>query len=207
MVRLPDESRFPQPTHQVPTQHALHRLRLLQDRATGGWPITPGGPPSTTATAWAIMALESAEMTQRLDASPSTVAAASEFLEGEQGNETAAGVLSRFLLARRLDPPLVQRGVEFLRSFNPSTADSAGNYFASQVARYGPRDTLASWNSQLRPLLIGSQVSSGHARGSWQPSGAAASIAGGRLYETAMQLLSLEVYFRHLPVWRDDLRQ
>ena len=54
------------------------------------------------------------------------------------------------------------------------------------------------------PLLINSQVASGPHAGSWDPQGRVPDrwgYVGGRIYVTTMNLLSLEVYYRHLPIY------
>jgi hypothetical protein len=56
----------------------------------------------------------------------------------------------------------------------------------------------------LRPLLLRTQVTAGLDAGSWDPNGDvpdAWSKFGGRLYVTTLNLLSLEVYYRHLPLY------
>jgi hypothetical protein len=61
-----------------------------------------------------------------------------------------------------------------------------------------------AWNERLHPLLVDSQSNSGALSGSWNPLTPVPDrwgAQGGRLYVTAMNLLSLEVYYRHLPVY------
>ena len=56
-----------------------------------------------------------------------------------------------------------------------------------------------AWSQQLYPRLIQSQTQDGPLAGSWDPSRSAAQSAsapGGRLYVTAMNLLSLEIQQR-----------
>jgi len=63
----------------------------------------------------------------------------------------------------------------------------------------------SAWNGRLRRLLVDSQVPEGPLAGSWEPRLPVAdrwAKAGGRLYVTAMHLLMLEVYYRHLPLYR-----
>ena len=62
-----------------------------------------------------------------------------------------------------------------------------------------------AWNDRLRPLLERSQTSSGKLAGSWHPTVPNRDRwghAGGRLYVTTMNLLMLEVYYRHLPLFQ-----
>ncbi len=55
----------------------------------------------------------------------------------------------------------------------------------------------------LRDQLIDSQVQLGHERGSWFfKGGDSGADRGGRLYATCMCCMILEVYYRHLPIYR-----
>jgi hypothetical protein len=44
-----------------------------------------------------------------------------------------------------------------------------------------------------------------HLKGSWSPAGDAHAGAGGRLMITSLSVLTLEVYYRHLPLYRRDM--
>jgi hypothetical protein len=56
----------------------------------------------------------------------------------------------------------------------------------------------------MRDYLIETQSKSGHEAGSWYFDGTdLGSLAGGRLYCTAMATMILEVYYRHLPLYSD----
>ena len=62
------------------------------------------------------------------------------------------------------------------------------------------------WNQHLNPLLLRSQIKSGPKSGSWDPELPVRdrwSPHAGRLYVTTMNLLNLEVYYRHLPIYED----
>ena len=56
------------------------------------------------------------------------------------------------------------------------------------------------WNTALKEHLLANQRNSGPAAGSWDPADNWARI-GGRIYQTAMCTLSLEVYYRYLPLY------
>ena len=59
------------------------------------------------------------------------------------------------------------------------------------------------WDESLHPLLLGTQVQRGPLAGSWSPRTPVPDRWGphaGRLYVTTMNLLSLEVFYRHLPI-------
>jgi len=55
----------------------------------------------------------------------------------------------------------------------------------------------------MRDRLIAAQSAAGHESGSWhfdEPYG----NAGGRLYNTALAVLTLEVYYRYLPLYGQE---
>jgi hypothetical protein len=63
------------------------------------------------------------------------------------------------------------------------------------------------WNVRVREGLIGMQVkSAGCDRGSWDPFQPQpdrwASRAGGRLFLISLSILTLEVYYRYLPLYQ-----
>ena len=53
----------------------------------------------------------------------------------------------------------------------------------------------------MRDWLVESQSQRGHENGSWHMSGGH-SGQGGRLYCTSMATMILEVYYRHMPIYR-----
>jgi len=67
-------------------------------------------------------------------------------------------------------------------------------------------DYWKQWNGTLYPILTNSQLKTGALIGSWNPGGAVADRwgpQGGRIYVTTLNLLSLEVYYRHLPIYEE----
>jgi hypothetical protein len=61
------------------------------------------------------------------------------------------------------------------------------------------------WNSVMRQLLPERQEKRGSEKGSWDPINDRWGDAGGRLYVTCLSLYVLEVYYRHLPIYRHEL--
>ena len=57
------------------------------------------------------------------------------------------------------------------------------------------------WNAAVRDTLIGEQITDGADAGSWSPHGPWGRY-GGRLYSTALATLTLEVYYRLLPLYQ-----
>jgi hypothetical protein len=76
-------------------------------------------------------------------------------------------------------------------------------YYGSQAMYNLGGHQWHAWSQQLYPQLIRSQVSTGRLAGSWDPDRTATSAmwsnGGGRIYLTAMNLLTLEIQNRHLP--------
>ena len=64
-------------------------------------------------------------------------------------------------------------------------------------------DRWKQWNDKMRPLLIEMQTKEGHESGSWTPGGHYDTV-GGRLYMTALAVCTLEVYYRHLPIYKNQ---
>jgi hypothetical protein len=97
----------------------------------------------------------------------------------------------------------LQRGVNYLAHRGPSTSDMYFNYYATQVLHHYGGQTWDPWNVTMRDFLIASQASMGHERGSWffaDPHGS----VGGRHYTTAICTMTLEVYYRYMPLYGED---
>ena len=73
-------------------------------------------------------------------------------------------------------------------------------YYATQALHHvgGPRWT--KWNEALQEVLVEKQIKQGKHAGSWDVEGRLAE-KGGRLYVTALATCTLEVYYRHLPLF------
>jgi hypothetical protein len=70
-------------------------------------------------------------------------------------------------------------------------------------------DAWKQWNDRMRDCLVKSQDKSTNAmvRGSWDPAGDPYGSVGGRLMRTSLCLLTLEVYYRHLPLYYREAGQ
>jgi hypothetical protein len=129
---------------------------------------------------------------------------------------TAVGLLMRLYLGWRRDHPDMIRGADHLLGHLPveGTArnpqrDTYYWYYATQVLFHMGGERWKQWNNQLHPLLIESQLREGRMAGSWDPMFPVADRWGpfaGRLYVTTLNLLSLEVYYRHLPIYEETAR-
>jgi len=64
-----------------------------------------------------------------------------------------------------------------------------------------------AWNRNMRRILIETQVKEGCATGSWDPLKPVPDShgdTGGRLMITSLSALTLEVYYRYLPLYKLD---
>jgi hypothetical protein len=59
------------------------------------------------------------------------------------------------------------------------------------------------WNNKMRDFLVKSQDGDSKSPnfGSWTSQGDSHGTSGGRLMTTSLNLLTLEVYYRHLPLY------
>lgn len=129
---------------------------------------------------------------------------------------TSVGLLMRMYLGWQRDLPEMQAGADYLLSYPPEVGtpqvtrrDTYYWYYATQVLFHMGGERWKQWNNRLRPILLDSQVTEGPLAGSWDPYYPTPDLwsrYGGRLYVTTLNLLSLEVYYRHLPLYEATAR-
>jgi len=196
-------------------QRTLDFIDYAQDKQGGGWRYTPGEPGDTTVTGWQLMALKSGQMAQLHVRSPSIMLAC-RFLDSvscEDGarygymttdprkTTTAVGLLCRMYTGWRRSNPGLRVGVSYLSEWGPSEDNMYYNYYATQVLRHWGGPEWEQWNPKMRDYLVATQSNQAHEAGSWYFSGGHGE-AGGRLYNTAMAVMTLEVYYRYMPLYR-----
>jgi hypothetical protein len=194
-------------------QRAVNFIANAQHRE-GGWRYNPKEPGDVTVTAWQYMALYSAEKAG-LDVPSTTLLDANGFLDRvqtEQGayygymapgadpSPTAMALLCRMYSGWNLYDARLAKGVKMLEGIGPSPNDVYYNFYATQVMRHYELADWHAWNEKLREQLIASQSRRGHETGSWFFDEKHA-LQAGRLYTTTMCVLTLEVYYRHLPLY------
>ncbi len=134
---------------------------------------------------------------------------------------TAVGLLCRMYLGWDKDHPSLRTGTEYLGRLRPHIGDWAlgdkpsenektdfncdmyFNYYATQVMRHNGGEMWTKWNEEMREFLIASQAQRAQPKGSWYfsyPSDLGTQV-GGRLYCTAMATMTLEVYYRYMPLY------
>ena len=79
------------------------------------------------------------------------------------------------------------------------------NYYATQIMKQYGGKQWPKWNNKMRDYLVKTQSKEGNETGSWFLGGKSghSNKRGGRLYSTAMATMTLEVYYRFLPIYSD----
>jgi hypothetical protein len=222
------------PRIKVSAQRALNFIVYAQDNAGGGWRYGPKQPGDTSVTGWQLMALKSGQMSG-LSVPKNTLKLAERFLDSVESSEkgasqadkggsfaylpgkpptitmTAVGLLCRQYSGIGPKNPALQNGVKKLRENPPSKNHNIYYlYYATQVMHHMQGDSWKFWNEGpggkggIRDSLIlqqdkGATPQKPHQVGSWPGS------QGGRIMATSLSLLCLEVYYRHLPLYRRDI--
>ncbi len=122
---------------------------------------------------------------------------------------TAIGLLClEYMHAPRNDPALLE-GTAYLMKSLPDTG--ARNvyywYYATQVMHNQLGPDWDVWNRKMRHILIHTQCKEGCATGSWDPHKPTNDMwgdVGGRLMVTSLSALTLEIYYRYLPLYKLD---
>ena len=145
---------------------------------------------------------------------------------------TAVGMLCRQYMGVNPRNPGLLAGVDRLKSVPPGKANNIYyEYYATQVMHHMGGEAWDFWNegpggkdshTGIRDVLIARQCSLAAKpglpgakpplpanlspeAGSWDPDGAWGVDGGGRIMYTSLSLLTLEVYYRHLPLYRRDM--
>lgn len=204
-------------------QLAIDWLVATQASA-GGWRYTPGQGSDLSVTGWVLMALQSARMAG-LEVPSETFQRVSDYLdlvsreggsqyaymerEGARVSMTAEGLLCRQYLGWHRDDTRLTRGVDVLLENMPDWRAGRRSayywYYATQVLHHMEGEPWKKWNGVMRQLLPDHQIKKGTERGSWPPNGDRWGNSGGRLYVTCLSIYTLEVYYRHLPIYRQHL--
>lgn len=202
---------------------AVRFIENAQHPRTGGWRYNPGDEGDTSVVGWQVMALKSAQMAG-LSVSPRAFEGAKTWLKscskGNYGGNfsyqpdspatptmTSVGLLCWQYMGANRDEPLMQEGLAtLLRNMpNNKARDMYYWYYATQVLHNVPGPDWDKWNRQMRRVLIETQCREGCAAGSWDPDKPTRDRwgdAGGRLYVTSLAALTLEVYYRYLPLYK-----
>ncbi|MFT7630676.1 MAG: hypothetical protein ACI87E_001684 [Mariniblastus sp.] len=118
---------------------------------------------------------------------------------------TAEAILCRMYLGWKKDDPRLSTAVKWLVSDHlPSSRERNLYYwyYGTQVMHHYGGKPWETWNNRMRSLLISSQRTRGSNVGSWDPNLFEWGGQGGRIYTTSLAVCTLEVYYRHLPLFK-----
>jgi Prenyltransferase and squalene oxidase repeat len=202
----------------APAQKAVDYCVKIQS-PEGGWRYQPGVDSDLSVTGWFGMAMQSARMAGIEVPSPvfekiakflDTVGRdegthyAYQFNAGATKPLTAEGLLTRQYLGWAHDDVRLRGGVDYLVANLPDWNDRNVYYwyYGTQVCHHMEGKEWRKWNEVMRQLLPEHQEKQGAERGSWDPNGDRWGGTAGRLYVTCLSLYTLEVYYRHLPIYQ-----
>lgn len=194
-----------------------------QHSGNGGWHYDPNPKsPDTSVVGWQVMALISGHGA-KIRIPKNVLTGASNFLNTVEAQDdkyvyygynapakgrpalTAVGLLCRMYLGWDTDNENLKKGVAYLASVGPSNNEYY-NYYATQVMHHWGGEVWTKWNEVMRDQLINTQAMEGVEAGSWKP-GTGHAGPGGRLYTTVLNIMCLEVYYRHLPLYQRNAVQ
>ncbi len=197
-------------------QGAIEFIYQTRNQEQGGWRYRPKEAGDLSVSGWMIMALQSGK-TARLRVIRTAFTSSTTFLDatqhergskysytpgqGPRPSTTSIGLLCRMYLGWKNDHPALQNGVSYLSQTGPSPNNMYYNYYATQVMHHAGGATWPKWNLVMRDSLVQTQLKKGPEKGSWNvtdPHGG----SGGRLYQTCLSAMTLEVYYRHLPLYQ-----
>ncbi len=201
-----------------PVQQAVSFIERARNRNIGGWRYDPGQAGDTSVLGWQVMALKSASMAG-LEVAQSSFDAAAAWLQRvsdrrnlgrysyQPGREATPSMTGEAMFVQQLlgTPPTsarMQGSVKFVIQHLPQW-DSANTYYwyyATLSLFQHQGEAWQHWNAALQEQLLANQRTDGRAAGSWDPVGEWADV-GGRVYQTALCTLMLEVYYRYLPLY------
>lgn len=203
-------------------QAAINYIEAAQNQM-GGWRYKPRVPETdTSVVGWQVMALKSAQMAG-LQVNPAVLARAKEDLKtaasGYKGGKfayqankpaspamTGVGLLCMQYTGMSRNDPALREGIDYLLENQPDV--SRKNiyywYYATQVLHNVPGEDWEKWNRKTRRVLVETQSREGCSEGSWTPEGDEWGNSGGRLMVTSLSCLTLEVYYRYLPLYKLD---
>lgn len=210
-------------------QSAVNYIQSAQNDQ-GGWRYFPRTTDSDTSVfGWQMMALKSAMMAG-LSIDPAKLQLGRRWLKTVSEGEHNPAAVGQFGYREKAPPtpcmsavallilqytgsdrddPLMVGGIKYLMANMPAIRDRNTYYwyYATQVLHNVTGPDWDAWNRHMRRILVETQNKTGCATGSWDPSKPDTDMwgqQGGRLMMTSLSALTLEVYYRYLPLYRVD---
>lgn len=187
----------------------------------GGWRYKPNTPGDTSVVGWQVVALKSAYHS-KIPIPRMVGPGINKFLndvshkdqsqysytpgQSPKASTTSIGLLCRMYMGWKVDKPALIEGVKYLAKVGPLKNDIYYDYYASQVMIQftgATGELWNEWNTEMRDYLVKTQKKSGPAKGSWDViEGGHKGERGGRLYTTCLAIMTLEIYYRVLPLYK-----
>jgi hypothetical protein len=206
-----------------PAQRALDYLAGAHRNVPDAWRILPGRDADSATVSWQLATLRCGQLAG-LHVDPRTIEAAEAFVAKSREDEraatattTAVGLAMKLHLGGSRSDAQLRPAAETLLAHPPEFGDEpdpgaktvdlpADNprrdtyywYYGSEAMFSLGGNDWQNWSRQLYPQLVRTQVADGPFAGSWDAKINQSTTAAGRLYVTAMNLLSLEIENRHL---------
>ena len=207
------------PVLKEPAEKAIKLIVASQSPTKGGWRYQPKpGDADTSVTGWQYMALHSARMAG-LEVEESVFDGARRWFDhagggrhgglygytGPQNNNqvmTATGMFCRQLDLIPPTDPRMPESAQVLKMRPISVSNPAYYYlYYGTLALYQHQGPIwTDWNERMKETLPRLQKKTGAEAGSWDK-GAGHAASGGRVVSTTLATLSLEVYYRLLPMY------
>ncbi|MDB5351142.1 MAG: hypothetical protein JWN86_2389 [Planctomycetota bacterium] len=209
-----------------PAQRAIFYINRTQNRSDGGWRYVVNQDSDTSVFGWQVFAMRSAHLAG-LEVNKAVLRRSREYLDRavsdpslatycympgrpQSPSMTAEALVCRQLLGWPRDHPAMLAGTAAIAEHLEASQERNIYYwyYATQLLHNMHGKTWEHWNARVREGLIGMQAAGeGCDRGSWDPNSPQIDrwgLMGGRLYTTSLSLLTLEVYYRYLPLYRDQ---
>jgi hypothetical protein len=203
-----------------PLERAVRHTLAMQHPHTGGWRYAAGDRGDTSQLGWQVMVLltarnaglhgfDAAENGARRflqGVSSGTAGGLAAYRPGERASVamTAEALACRLFLGLPADHPAAVEALDLVDRSPPlSSAPNAYTwYYATLAAFHAGGPQWDRWNARLQAALLPLQHrGDGALDGSWDPDPVWGGH-GGRVYATALSAMTLEVYYRHLPMHR-----
>ncbi len=206
-----------------PVEWALRFIHAARSRHEGGWQYDPTQASDTSVLGWMMMAMKSAS-TAGLPVPRDAFDVGTDWLErvsdpdqpglypfrpDQQASPgmTAESMFVQQILGKTAADPIMQASADYILEHLPDwdrNPDTYFWYYASLALFQHQGPAWTTWNNALKRELVAHQRKDDQAAGSWDPQGNQWSELGGRVYQTALCTLMLEVYYRYLPMYSND---
>ena len=210
------------PDLREPLERAVQFVIEAQHPQTGAWDYRPRSTRiDTSVSGWQLMALKSAHMADvkvddrsfKLSAKWLDTVGAGQHrgIYGYDGRQykteamVATGLFCQQLLGVQPSHRRMQESIQHMQRKMPSEKQGDFYYWyyacLSLYQNQGP--AWDEWNERMKPIWLNLQVKTGKDAGSWDARGGRHMSDMGRVITTALATLSLEVYYRYLPLYQE----